>query len=57
MDTIGFTLREALGYAANDPAEAADQSGLSTWWGGWAFLFGSALQLGEAVCGEQPYLP
>jgi hypothetical protein len=53
VGAIGFTLCGALGYASKTSGGATYQSALSTWWGGWAFLFGSVLQLGEALWREQ----
>ena len=44
----------ALGYASKTSEGAAYQSALSTWWGGWAFFFGSVLQLIEAIWREKP---
>ncbi|KZS93206.1 hypothetical protein SISNIDRAFT_550190 [Sistotremastrum niveocremeum HHB9708] len=44
---IGFTLCAAFGYSTQHWAEY--QSSLSTFWGSWAFLIGSAIQWYEAV--------
>lgn len=44
---IGFTISGAFGYSTAHWAQY--ESGLSTFWGGWAFLIGSVLQLYEAV--------
>ncbi|KAF9457915.1 hypothetical protein BDZ94DRAFT_157835 [Collybia nuda] len=49
IGAIGFTLSGALGYAAETSSGAAYQSALSTFWGGWAFLFGSVIQWYESV--------
>ena len=47
IGAVGFTLCGALGYSSNEGA--VYQSGLSTWWGSWAFLIGSVVQIGEAI--------
>jgi len=44
---VGFTICGAFGYSTAHWAQY--QSTLSTFWGGWAFLIGSVLQLYEAV--------
>jgi hypothetical protein len=44
---VGFTLCAAFGLSTAHWAQY--QSALSTFWGGWAFLLGSVLQLFEAV--------
>jgi hypothetical protein len=49
IGAIGFTLCGALGYASLASSGANYQSVLSTFWGGWAFLIGSIVQLWEAV--------
>ncbi|KAG9099211.1 hypothetical protein FRC07_010550, partial [Ceratobasidium sp. 392] len=49
IGAIGFTLCGALGYAALTSTKAEYQSSLSTFWGGWAFLIGSGVQLWESV--------
>jgi hypothetical protein len=49
IGAVGFTLCGAFGYASQSSTGAAYQSALSTFWGGWAFLFGSVLQWFEAV--------
>ncbi|KAG8718994.1 hypothetical protein FRC09_011761 [Ceratobasidium sp. 395] len=49
IGAIGFTLCGALGYAALSSSKAEYQSTLSTFWGGWAFLIGSGVQLWESV--------
>ncbi|WWC57546.1 uncharacterized protein I303_100078 [Kwoniella dejecticola CBS 10117] len=51
IGAIGFTLCGALGYPASS-SKAEYQSGLSTFWGGWAFLFGSVCQVYEAIWRE-----
>ncbi|TDL19984.1 hypothetical protein BD410DRAFT_726472 [Rickenella mellea] len=48
----GFMLCGALGYSMD--TRAVYQSGLSTFWGSWAFLIGSILQTWEAVVQEGP---
>ncbi|KAL7420717.1 hypothetical protein Q5752_004668 [Cryptotrichosporon argae] len=45
VGAVGFTLCGALGYASSQTYE----SDLSTFWGSWAFLIGSVLQLFEAT--------
>jgi len=49
VGAIGFMLCGALGYAPTTNTKAYYQSALSTFWGGWAFLIGSVIQLYEAV--------
>jgi hypothetical protein len=49
VGAVGFTLCGALGYAAATNSKALYQSSLSTFWGGWAFLIGSVIQLYEVV--------
>jgi len=44
---VGFTISGAFGYSTAHWAQY--ESTLSTFWGGWAFLIGSILQLYEAV--------
>ncbi|KAF7348579.1 hypothetical protein MVEN_01375500 [Mycena venus] len=46
---VGFMLCGAFGYALNSSTKIAYQSSCSTFWGGWAFLIGSAIQWYEAV--------
>ncbi|OCF34900.1 hypothetical protein I317_05149 [Kwoniella heveanensis CBS 569] len=50
VGAIGFTLCGALGYSSS--SGAVYQSGLSTFWGSWAFLLGSGCQLYEAIWRE-----
>ncbi|WWC67354.1 uncharacterized protein I206_101262 [Kwoniella pini CBS 10737] len=50
IGAIGFTLCGALGYSLN--SKAIYQSGLSTYWGSWAFLIGSICQVYEAIWRE-----
>ena len=50
IGSIGFTLCGGFGYS---PASGmVYESSLSTFWGGWAFLIGSTLQLWEAIWRE-----
>jgi hypothetical protein len=49
IGAVGFTLCGALGYATASSSKVLYQSDLSTFWGGWAFLIGSVIQLYEAV--------
>jgi hypothetical protein len=49
IGAIGFTLCGALGYATTSSSKVVYQSDLATFWGGWAFLIGSVIQLYEAV--------
>ncbi|OBZ77581.1 hypothetical protein A0H81_01743 [Grifola frondosa] len=51
---VGFTLCGALGYASLDSTKADYQSVLSTFWGSWAFLVGSVIQLWETLWREAP---
>ncbi|KAL7934142.1 hypothetical protein V8C35DRAFT_303331 [Trichoderma chlorosporum] len=48
VGAFGFTLSGALGMAFNNSG-AQYQSGLATFWGSWAFLIGSYLQLYESL--------
>ena len=44
---VGFTLCPAFGY--NTQSWAQYQASLSTFWGSWAFLIGSLIQLYESL--------
>ncbi|KAL6902436.1 hypothetical protein GGI43DRAFT_339038 [Trichoderma evansii] len=48
VGAFGFTLSGALGMAYNNSG-AQFQAGLATFWGSWAFLIGSYLQLYESL--------
>ncbi|WVQ94132.1 hypothetical protein IAU59_001210 [Kwoniella sp. CBS 9459] len=50
IGAIGFTLCGALGYSSS--SGAVYQSGLSTFWGSWAFLLGSGCQVYEVIWRE-----
>lgn len=50
IGAIGFTLCGALGYSSASGLEY--ESDLATFWGSWAFLIGSVVQVGEAVWRE-----
>lgn len=50
IGAIGFTLCGALGYSSASGVEY--ESDLATFWGSWAFLIGSVIQVGEAVWRE-----
>jgi hypothetical protein len=50
VGALGFALSGAFGYDSASWSEF--QCALSTFWGGWAFLIGSAVQLWEAVYRE-----
>ncbi|KIP05664.1 hypothetical protein PHLGIDRAFT_91841 [Phlebiopsis gigantea 11061_1 CR5-6] len=52
VGAIGFTLCGALGYAAVASSKANYQSILSTFWGSWAFMIGSVIQLWETLWRE-----
>jgi hypothetical protein len=54
VGAVGFTLCGALGYAAANSSKVEFQSTLSTFWGGWAFLIGSGVQLWETLWREAP---
>lgn len=54
VGAVGFTLCGALGYAAVSSSGANYQSVLSTFWGSWAFMIGSAFQLWETLWREDP---
>ncbi|QRV73305.1 hypothetical protein RhiJN_01319 [Ceratobasidium sp. AG-Ba] len=49
IGAVGFKLCGALGYASYSSSGVEYQSALSTFWGGWAFLIGSGVQLWESV--------
>jgi len=51
VGSIGFTLCGALGYST--ASGAVYQSVMSTFWGSWAFLIGSVIQVGESVWREE----
>ncbi|KAI0764700.1 hypothetical protein C8Q74DRAFT_1205533 [Fomes fomentarius] len=51
---VGFTLCGALGYASLSSSGVNYQSVLSTFWGSWAFLIGSIVQLWETLWREDP---
>ncbi|OXG28955.1 hypothetical protein C361_00609 [Cryptococcus neoformans Tu259-1] len=50
IGATGFTLCGALGYSSASGLEY--ESDLATFWGSWAFLIGSVVQVGEAVWRE-----
>ncbi|RSH84033.1 hypothetical protein EHS25_005278 [Saitozyma podzolica] len=50
VGALGFTLCGAFGYSPLSGMKY--QSALSTWWGSWAFLFGSLAQCWEVVWRE-----
>ncbi|WRT63184.1 uncharacterized protein IL334_000087 [Kwoniella shivajii] len=50
IGAIGFMLCGALGYSSN--SGVVYQSGLSTFWGSWAFLLGSGCQVWEVIWRE-----
>ncbi|WVR03099.1 hypothetical protein IAU60_000089 [Kwoniella sp. DSM 27419] len=50
IGSVGFALCGALGYSPS--SGAVYQSGLSTFWGSWAFLIGSGCQLYEVIWRE-----
>lgn len=52
IGALGFTLCGALGYSSS--SGAVYQSALSTFWGSWAFLIGSGIQICESVWREAP---
>ncbi|KAH9940296.1 hypothetical protein B0H21DRAFT_780408 [Amylocystis lapponica] len=54
VGAAGFTLCGALGYGALAESGVNYESVLATFWGSWAFLVGSALQLGETLYREDP---
>ncbi|KAI0328762.1 hypothetical protein GY45DRAFT_1325907 [Cubamyces sp. BRFM 1775] len=54
VGAVGFTLCGALGYASLSSSGANYQSVLSTFWGSWAFLIGSVVQLWETLWREDP---
>jgi len=47
VGALGFTICGAFGYSKEHWAQY--ESALATFWGGWAFLIGSILQLYESV--------
>jgi hypothetical protein len=49
VGAVGFLLCGALGYSSGINYGTAYQSGCSTFWGSWAFLIGSVIQLYEAI--------
>ncbi|KAI0644029.1 hypothetical protein C8Q79DRAFT_914226 [Trametes meyenii] len=52
VGAIGFTLCGALGYASLASSGANYESILATFWGSWAFLIGSVIQLWETLWRE-----
>ncbi|WVQ87588.1 hypothetical protein IAS59_001314 [Cryptococcus gattii] len=52
IGAIGFTLCGALGYSSASGVEY--ESDLATFWGSWAFLIGSAVQVAEVIWREPP---
>ncbi|KAI0666442.1 hypothetical protein C8Q78DRAFT_984295 [Trametes maxima] len=54
VGAIGFTLCGALGYASLTSSGANYESILATFWGSWAFLIGSLIQLWETLWREDP---
>ncbi|RDX49411.1 hypothetical protein OH76DRAFT_1403630 [Lentinus brumalis] len=54
IGALGFTLCGALGYASLSSTGVNYQSVLSTFWGSWAFLIGSVIQLWESLWRESP---
>ncbi|KZT06667.1 uncharacterized protein LAESUDRAFT_725756 [Laetiporus sulphureus 93-53] len=54
IGAVGFALCGALGYASATSSKANYQSVLSTFWGSWAFLIGSVIQLWETLWREDP---
>ncbi|KAI0354071.1 hypothetical protein OH77DRAFT_1426489 [Trametes cingulata] len=54
VGAVGFTLCGALGYASLSSSGVNYQSVLSTFWGSWAFLIGSVVQLWETLWREDP---
>ncbi|TYJ51600.1 hypothetical protein B9479_007826 [Cryptococcus floricola] len=50
IGAFGFMLCGALGYS--DKSGVVYESDLATFWGSWAFLIGSVVQLGEAIWRE-----
>ncbi|WWD22643.1 hypothetical protein CI109_107136 [Kwoniella shandongensis] len=52
IGAFGFMLCGALGYS--DKSGVVYESGLSTFWGSWAFLIGSGFQLWEVIWREPP---
>ncbi|EIN04636.1 hypothetical protein PUNSTDRAFT_146307 [Punctularia strigosozonata HHB-11173 SS5] len=54
IGAVGFMLCGALGYASLVSTKVNYQSVLCTFWGGWAFLIGSVIQLWETLWREDP---
>ncbi|CDO76411.1 hypothetical protein BN946_scf184937.g25 [Trametes cinnabarina] len=54
VGAVGFMLCGALGYASLASSGVNYQSVLSTFWGSWAFLIGSVIQLWETLWREDP---
>jgi hypothetical protein len=52
VGAVGFLLCGALGYGAGASTKVAYQSVLATFWGSFAFLIGSAVQLWETLWRE-----
>lgn len=52
IGAVGFMLCGALGYASVTSTKANYQSVLATFWGSWAFLIGSTVQLWETLWRE-----
>lgn len=52
IGAVGFLLCGAFGYASLGPSWINYQSVLSTYWGSWAFLIGSGIQLWETLWRE-----
>ncbi|KAH9855482.1 hypothetical protein C2E23DRAFT_724190 [Lenzites betulinus] len=57
IGALGFTLCGALGYASLASTQVNYQSVLSTFWGSWAFLIGSVIQLWETLWREDAPAP
>ncbi|KAI0777417.1 hypothetical protein BD413DRAFT_516462 [Trametes elegans] len=54
VGAVGFALCGALGYGSLASSGVNYQSVLSTFWGSWAFLIGSLIQLWETLWREDP---
>ncbi|KAJ3548916.1 hypothetical protein NM688_g5233 [Phlebia brevispora] len=54
IGAVGFTMCGALGYAAVVSTKANYQSVMSTFWGSFAFMIGSCVQLWETLWREDP---
>ncbi|RPD56551.1 hypothetical protein L226DRAFT_480446 [Lentinus tigrinus ALCF2SS1-7] len=54
VGAVGFTLCGALGYGSLASSGENYQSVLSTFWGSWAFMIGSVIQLWESLWRESP---